>query len=291
MKAFQGKVAVVTGAGRGIGRGIALRCAKEGMKIVLAGIGMDSLTKTNADLHAMGAETLIVQTDVSKLEDVENLAQRTIEVFGEVHMLVNNAGVGLHPPKPLWEHTIADWNWVVGVNMWGVVYGVHRFLPIMIDQDTPCHIVNVSSLAGLGPGLQNWSSYSASKQAVVGLSESLFYELAQHAPHIKVSAYCPGYISTEIVDGERSRPSRFRTNPAESSYDAETEEWMQNAREFFANSMPIEEAIDILFSGLQQDKLYIGVEGFRDQYEGLGFRMLQERFENILNERNPELPS
>ena len=117
MKDYRDKVAVITGAGRGIGRGIALRCAKEGMKVVLAGFGMESLTKTAADVQALRAETLIVQTDVSQVEQVENLAAATIEAFGQVDLLVNNAGVA-QPGKTL-EITLDDWNWVMGVNFTG----------------------------------------------------------------------------------------------------------------------------------------------------------------------------
>ena len=108
MKDFRGKVAVITGAGRGIGRGIALRCVQEGMKVVLAGIGMESLTKTNADLQELGAETLIVKTDVSLLADVENLAEKSFDAFGSVDLLVNNAGV--YAPGTVWECSIDDWN-------------------------------------------------------------------------------------------------------------------------------------------------------------------------------------
>ena len=127
MKDYRDKVAVITGAGRGIGRGIALRCAKEGMKVVLAGFGMESLTRTAADLDALGAETLIVQTDVSQVEQVENLAAATVEAFGHVDLLVNNAGVA-QPGKSL-EITLDDWNWVMGVNFYGVLYCLRAFVP------------------------------------------------------------------------------------------------------------------------------------------------------------------
>jgi NAD(P)-dependent dehydrogenase (short-subunit alcohol dehydrogenase family) len=169
MKDFSGRVAVITGAGRGIGRGIALQCAKESMKVVLAGIGMESLTKTAADLKAMGAETLIVQTDVSLLADVVNLTEKSFEAFGAVHLLVNNAGVGA--PGTVWKISMDDWHWVMGVNFYGVLYGVRAFIPRMIEQDTACHIVNVSSIAGV---VEARGSYDVSKHAVVALTESLY---------------------------------------------------------------------------------------------------------------------
>ena len=132
MRDFEGKVAVITGAGRGIGRGIALHCAHAGMKVVLAGIRMEPLVKTATDLKALGAETLVVQTDVSLLDAVENLAEETYKAFGAVHLLVNNAGVSA--PGTVWESGIDDWNWVMGVNFYGVLYGVRTFIPRMMEQ-------------------------------------------------------------------------------------------------------------------------------------------------------------
>ena len=207
MNDFTGKVAVITGAGRGIGRGIALHCAQLGMKIVLAGIGMESLTKTAADLEALNAETLIVQTDVSQLEDIEILADECYTKFGAVDLLVNNAGVAV--PVSVLDSTLDDWNWVMNVNFYGVLYGVRVFVPRLIKQATPSHVVNVSSLSGIAPG---GSSYGVSKHAVVVLTESLYFELADSAPQVKVSVYCPGWVDTEFDRIDRSRPDRFKGN-------------------------------------------------------------------------------
>ena len=205
MEDLCGRVAVITGAGRGIGRGIALHCAKERMKVVLAGIGMESLTKTAADLKAMGAETLVVQTDVSLVADVENLTEKSFAAFGGVHLLVNNAGVGV--PGTTWQISTDDWNWVMGVNFYGVLHGVRAFIPHMIEQGTESHIVNVSSLAGV---VEASGSYGVSKHAVVALTEALYDELAREAPHIGVSVYCPGWVNTELYGTDRSRPERLK---------------------------------------------------------------------------------
>ena len=277
MKDFRGKVAVITGAGRGIGRGIALHCAQEEMKIVLAGIGMESLTKTAADLQAMGAETLIVQTDVSQLEDVENLAEKSFAAFGTVDLLVNNAGVAVH--ASVLDSTIDDWNWVMKVNFYGVLYGVRAFIPRMIEQDKASHVVNVSSTSGI---LEGGGSYGVSKHAVVVLTESLYQDLADTAPHVKVSIYCPGWVDTEFDRIERSRPERFKANATRV-----TDEEQANWRELLAKGFSIEESARILFEGLQNDKLYIGPKAFQNQLPEL-VDWVRNRAENILNERNPE---
>jgi NAD(P)-dependent dehydrogenase (short-subunit alcohol dehydrogenase family) len=280
MENWAGKVAVITGAGRGIGRGIALHCAKEEMKIVLAGIGMESLTKTNADLQTIGAETLVVQTDVSLLRDVENLAAKSYEAFGSVNLLVNNAGVEVG--TSLLESSMDDWNWVMGVNFYGVLYGVRTFIPRMIKQDTTSHVVNVSSTCGIVDGGMCASSYGVSKHAVVALTEGLYQELGNTAPHVKVSAFCPGYVNTELDTSERSRPARFKANAT-----LATEEKRAAWREGLDGGFSIEESARLLFEGLQDDRLYIGPQAWLEIHPDL-HESIRGRAENIINERNPE---
>ena len=146
------RVAVITGAASGIGRGMAERFAAEGMAVVLADIEEEPLAKLEADLRAKGATVIAIRTDVSNADDVENLAMQTDNTFGAVHILCNNAGVVCS--RPIWDHTIADWEWVLGVNLWGVIHGVRTFVPRMLSQETECHIVNTASILGLvrGPG-------------------------------------------------------------------------------------------------------------------------------------------
>ena len=176
MREFKDKAAVITGAASGIGRAMADRCVQEGMKVVLADVELEALAKTEASMKASGATVLAVRTDVSQARDVEALAQETLEAFGDVHLLCNNAGVGTS--AAIWEITIADWEWVIGVNLWGVIHGVRVFVPIMLEQDTECHIVNTASILGLisGPGS---GAYKVTKHAVVTLSETLYHELAE----------------------------------------------------------------------------------------------------------------
>ena len=162
MKSFKGKVAVVTGAASGIGRALAVYCAQKEMKIVLADIEQSALIQTESDLVSEGADVIAVLTDVSKSNEVETLAQKTLESFGSIHLLFNNAGVATG--STIWGSTLADWKWVVDVNMWGVIHGLHVFVPIMLDQNTECHIVNTASVVGL---LNNFtsSSYQVTKHA------------------------------------------------------------------------------------------------------------------------------
>lgn len=283
MKDFAGKVAVITGAGRGIGRGIALRCAQEKMKIVLAGIGIDSLTKTEADLKGLGAETLIVQTDVSLLANIENLAEKAYERFGVVDLLVNNAGVNAR--SKIIESEMADWDWVMGVNFFGVLYGVKTFVPRMIKQETPSHVVNVSSACGVVDGIVCAGSYGVSKHAVLALSEGLYGELAEIAPQVKVSAYCPGLVASEFYRVEESRPERFKENV---TLMTAAQRKADEAR--FATGFPIEKSADILFDGLMQNKLYIGPKAFLEMHPTMD-QQINQRAQNIIHERNPDMNS
>ncbi len=279
MKNFEGKVAVITGAGSGIGRGIALKCAALGMRVVLAGIGLESLENTNNDLKKTGATTLVVQTDVQKASEVENLAQKTLNTFGEVNLLVNNAGVGVY--KSVWESSLADWEWVMGVNFWGVLYGVRSFLPKMIEQTAPGHIVNVSSVNGIlcGAGI---GSYNVSKHAVVALTETLDLELSSLAPHINVSVFLPGQVNTDIPDSERNRPKELKNDPEKYVVTDQEREWWDALRKELNKGKSIEEAADILFKGIREENLYIGIQGFLDQHPNL-VEAIQERTNKMIN--------
>ena len=194
MQEFQDRVAVITGAASGIGLGLARRCAQEGMKVVLADIEEAALREAETEMQAEGKPVMAVVTDVSIASDVEGLAQRTLEAFGAIHLLCNNAGVGV--VRSVWESTLADWQWVLGVNLWGVIHGVRVCVPIMLAQDCDCHIVNVASISGLIVGPGSSSSYNVSKHGVVSLSETLYYELAQRGPKIHVSVVCPSFVTT-----------------------------------------------------------------------------------------------
>src|SRR5215467_3438994 len=210
MREFKDKVAVITGAASGIGRGLAERCVRAGMKVVLADINEADLAKAGTELKTAGGTVLAVKTDVSKRSDVELLARRALDAFGQVHLLFNNAGVAAGGVP--WEATWNDWEWVVGVNLWGVIHGVKVFTPLMLAQNTECHIVNTSSAAGLIAGGLS-APYAATKHAVVALSESMYLALQQRNSLVKVSVLCPGLVRTNIADAERNRPKELRNEP------------------------------------------------------------------------------
>ncbi len=240
--------AVITGAASGIGRGMAERFAVEGMSVVLADIEEEPLAKLEADLRATGASVLAVKTDVSNAEDVENLALQALDTFGEVHILCNNAGVACS--RPIWEHTLADWEWVLGVNLWGVIHGIRTFVPRMLAQETECHIVNTASILGLvrGPGI---GIYSVSKHSVVALSETLADELAEKESQIQVHVLCPGWVRTGILDSVRNRPD------VESHHLRQDITDFQNGRAKMESGISPAEVADHVYKAIQTGTFYI----------------------------------
>ncbi|MDZ7782009.1 MAG: SDR family NAD(P)-dependent oxidoreductase [Halioglobus sp.] len=205
MQDFENKTAVITGGANGIGRAMGERFLAAGMNVVLADIEQQALDATVAELAQRG-NCIGVRTDVSSADDVQALAERALAGFGAIHVACNNAGVfagGL-----LWEESLADYRWQLDVNLWGVIHGIRTFVPIMKAQDAPCHIVNTASMAAV-TALPYAGIYHMTKHAVLGLSESLYHELAFHAPNVKVSVLCPEAINTGIADAERNRPAEY----------------------------------------------------------------------------------
>jgi len=202
VKDLVGKVAVVTGAGSGIGKAMAERFAAEGMRLVLADIEADALAAAEASLTASGAEVLSECLDVSDSKAIETLAERTQAEFGGAHVLCNNAGVA--SGGPVWEISEADWNWVVGVNLLAVVHGIRAFVPRMIAAGEPAHIVNTASIAGLTCPVF-MSPYNVTKHGVVALSDTLRSELVATGAPIGVSVLCPGWVKTRIHESDRNR--------------------------------------------------------------------------------------
>ena len=252
METFRGRVAVVTGAASGIGRGLAEKAAAEGMHVVLADVEPGALEQTEREMREGGADVLAVRTDVSKAADVEALADRATERFGAVHVLCNNAGVGGGGLS--WESPIEDWDWVLGVNLRGVVNGIRSFVPLMIKGGDEGHIVNTASVAGLMPGAGG-ASYTASKFAVVGVTESLYYELMITGnTKIGVSVLCPGAVDTKIIDSMRNHPSRRDDPPAEGTPEAIG---LAMVRQALAAGMKPAQLADIVFDAIREKRFYI----------------------------------
>ena len=207
MKDLAGKVAVITGAGSGFGREFARIAVREQMKLVLADVQQDALDAVAAECRAQGAEALAVHTDVSKWPDVQRLAERTIAKFAAVHLLFNNAGVA-GGGGYVWETSLEDWQWLLGVNLMGVVNGTRGFVPLMLRQDCECHVVNTASAAGL-VSAPLMSAYNVSKHGVVTLSETLFHDLRLLNAKVGVSVLCPAFVPTNIHTSERNRPAEL----------------------------------------------------------------------------------
>lgn len=278
MKEFRGKVAVITGAASGIGFALAERSAQEGMKVVLADVEEPALREAEEKLNATGAITLGVVTDVSKETEVQKLAQTTLQTFGGVHLLCNNAGVSAG--TTVWQSSLADWQWVLGVNLWGVIYGIRTFVPIMLAQASESHIVNTVSLAGMVsfPGM---ASYKVSKQGVITLSETLYHELKQQTANVGVSVLFPGSVKTRLVDSERNRPASLQNDP---SLDTQTPEEKQRreARRQKKREQGLDPAVVAhhLFDAIRAGKFYIFVQPEQKSEAQL-------RMEDILQEQNP----
>jgi NAD(P)-dependent dehydrogenase (short-subunit alcohol dehydrogenase family) len=277
MKEFKGRVAVVTGGASGIGRAMADRFAAAGMNVVLADVEESALRTAEADMRSQGATVLGVPTDVSKAESIENLAKKTLDAFGGVHIVCNNAGVG-GGFGPSWTQPVQNWEWGFGVNLWGVIHGIRTFVPIMLKQDTEGHIVNTASMAGLlsSPFM---SIYDATKFAVVTISESLHLELAMQHAQVKVSVLCPGFVNTNIATSDRNRPAQLQ--PGEQQF-SETE--MAFASMMFAgiaSGTPPAEVAEKVFAAIQNEQFYIF-----SHPEFL--TAVRTRMETILEQRNPE---
>lgn len=252
MQDLEGKVAVITGAASGIGRGIARAVARARMRLVLADVDEGGIAEIASELRDGGAEVLGVRTDVRHASELDALARATLDAYGAVHLVCNNAGVlvGGHA----WEKTDDDWRWVIDVNLFGVVNGLRSFVPILIDQGEPAHIVNTASVGGfmIGPYL---SPYIVSKHAVVALTESVFHELAALGAPVKISVLCPGAIDTGITDSERVRPAdRAETaalrSPAEKAFD-------EMLRTGVSAGMPADEVGDIVLDGVRAERFWI----------------------------------
>jgi NAD(P)-dependent dehydrogenase (short-subunit alcohol dehydrogenase family) len=248
MEQLRGKVAVVTGAASGIGLAVCHRAAAEGMRLVMADIEEAPLEAAAQQLSKGGTDVLAVVTDVSEGESVARLRDRAVEHFGTVHLVHNNAGVSVS--GTLWQVPEADWRWVLGVNLWGVVHGIAAFVPLLVEQGEG-HVVNTASLAGLisppflGP-------YNATKHAVVTISETLIKELRLSGADVGVSVLCPGFVRTAISESDRNRP-QWAPAPAE----ARVQELAEVGKQLNAAGMDPAEVANAVFDAVSEGRFYV----------------------------------
>jgi NAD(P)-dependent dehydrogenase (short-subunit alcohol dehydrogenase family) len=271
MDDLRGKVAVITGGASGIGLATAKRLAREGMRLVLADIEQPALDRALEEVRALGAEALGALTDVGDREQVERLAEKTFESFGTSHLLFNNAGVAIAGGAETMRHE--DWEWVIRVNLWGVIHGVESFVPRMVQQGEGGHIVNTSSFAGLVPN-QGAIIYCTTKYAVVGLSEVLHRDLSQYG--IGVSVFCPMLVDTNIFSSARNRSPELGGGQAVP--DATKEKVSE--RPLVGGTITSEEAAEQVLEGIRKRKLYIFTHEATRQYVQRRFARIDRCFES-----------
>ncbi len=277
MREFKNKVAVITGAADGIGKALALKGAKEGMKLVLADIDTGKLDRLIEELTASGTEAVGLRVDVSRAEEVVALADLAYTTFGGVHLLINNAGVAL--AKNAWETTHKDWEWVMGVNLYGVTNGLSAFIPQMLASGEECHVVNTASIAGL-LSEPSMAAYNVSKFGVVTLSEGLHHDLTLRQAKIGVSVLCPAWVKTRIAEADRHRPADERIDLAQ--LDKVTAATGMAMFKAVKNGVEPEEIAEATFGAIRDGRFYI----ITHPQTMAGIRI---RMDDILQKRQPTL--
>ena len=281
MREFRDRVAVVTGGGSGIGAALCWRWARAGMKVVVADIDLAAAERVSTALEAAEHEAIAAKVDVSRAAEVEQLALLAYRTYGSVDLLCNNAGIvpsGRY--RPIWEYPLEDWQWALDVNLMGVVHGIRSFVPRMLEQKTPAHIVNTASVAGLVSGAGS-PVYSASKHAVVRATEALYASLRDLGAPIGVTLLCPGLVNTRIYESERNRPQDLRPTGGAA---AEVPELQAVAAELYAHALSPEAVAEQVFDAVNADRLY---QITSDRYDDA----IRDRADAILARRNPVFPS
>jgi NAD(P)-dependent dehydrogenase (short-subunit alcohol dehydrogenase family) len=282
MKIFKDRIVVITGGASGFGKEFALAAARLGMKIVIADVQDDALAEVEAELKGQGAEVLAQHCDVRHAEQVQALADATMQKFGAVHLVFNNAGVG--SGGLIWENSQADWEWVLGVNLWGVIHGVRIFTNVMLacakaDPAYEGHIVNTASMAGLlnAPTL---GVYNVSKHAVVSLTETLYQDLQLMQLPMGASVLCPYFVPTGISQSHRNRPADVAAGEVTASQKAAQ---IMSHKAVTSGKISAAEVADMSFKAIQDGQFYI----FSHPGALAG---VQDRMNDIMQQQNPGDP-
>jgi NAD(P)-dependent dehydrogenase (short-subunit alcohol dehydrogenase family) len=284
MKTFQGRTAVITGAGSGFGLETARLAAQQGMNVVMADVQADALERAAAEIGALGAAVLPFRLDVSKAAEVEALGAATLARFGAPHFVFNNAGVGAG--GLIWEHTLADWEWVMGVNVMGVAHGVRVFTPPMLaaakaDAGYEGHIVNTASMAGLlNP--PNMGVYNVSKHAVVSLSETLYQDLSLVTDQVTASVLCPFFVATGIHQSHRNRPAALSV-PGSRATKSQRIAQAMTGKAVESGKVSAAQVAEKVFDALRERRFYI-------YSHPKAINSVQTRLEDIMLARNPTDP-
>lgn len=281
---FKNKIAVLTGAGSGFGLECARIGARLGMNLVLADVQRDALDKAAAELSSAGANVLAHQLDVSNADQFAALGQATLKRFGVPHLVFNNAGVGVG--GLIWENTLKDWEWVLGVNLMGVVHGLRTFTPMMLeaagkDPAYQGHIVNTASMAGLlNP--PNMGVYNVSKHAVVSMTETLYQDLALVTDQIGASVLCPFFVATGINHSERNRPADMIASSSKLTKSQMIGQAM-TSKAVTSGKVSAADVASMVFDAVATNRFYI-------YSHPKSIKSVQTRLEDIVQARNPTSP-
>lgn len=251
MQDFKDKVAVITGGASGIGLAYAERFGAAGAKVVLADIEKPRLDAAVAQLNAKGIETIGKVTDVSRYEEVEALAETARGHFGKVHLVFNNAGVSI--TGPTWKQSIDDWRWIYGVNVFGIVHGVKAFVPMLLEQNEPAHVINTASLASFN-GTGEHGPYCSSKAAALSISQALFSELRGLVADVGVTVVCPGMVATDINRSWRTRPKEHK---AWSNREYADENFIEQSNKFQNSGIKPDEVAELVFHAVRDRQFYV----------------------------------
>jgi len=280
----RGDTAVITGAGSGFGLELARLCARRGMNVVAADVQADALQRAEQELVALGAAVLPVRLDVSRADEVERMGRATLERFGVPHLVFNNAGVGAG--GLIWEHTLADWQWVIGVNVMGVAHGVRVFTPAMLeaaarDPGYEGHVINTASMAGL-VNPPNMGVYNVSKHAVVALSETLYHDLSLVTQQVHAHVLCPFFVPTGIRDSGRNRPKEL-SNPSGTPTRSQLVAQAMTDKAVGSGKISAAMVAQFVLDAVRDERFYI-----YSHPHALG--SVQTRMEDVLQARNPTDP-